>query len=57
MISYAGKDHGRLGNAREALGEEIRWEVVQVQVDVVLVRSAAAALHDLDGHGSGDNVA
>jgi hypothetical protein len=30
--------------------------VVQLQVDVVLLGSAAAALADLDGHGTRDDV-
>ena len=46
----AGEDFRALGNARQALVQHGGIEVVEVQVDVVLVRAHAAAFADLDGH-------
>ena len=40
----AGKDGGGLADARQALGEQLGRQVVEVQVDVVLLRPDAAAL-------------
>ena len=53
----AGEHLGGLGNARQTLGQHLRIEVVEVQVDVVLLRTDAAAFADLDGHGATDHVA
>ncbi len=53
----AGKDHGGLGDAGEPLGQLLLGEVVQLKVNVVLVRSTAPALADLNSHGAGDHVA
>ena len=46
----AGEDFRALGNARQALVQHGGIEMVEVQVDVVLVRAHPAALTDLDGH-------
>mmetsp|Transcript_27816 Transcript_27816/g.68381 ORF Transcript_27816/g.68381 Transcript_27816/m.68381 type:complete len:665 (+) Transcript_27816:128-2122(+) len=54
---HAGEDGGGLGDAGQALGQELRGQVVEVQVDVVLVGAHAAALADLDGHGAAHHVA
>jgi hypothetical protein len=53
---HAGEDGGRLRDAREALGEHLWRQVIQVQVDVVVLRATAAALHDLHGHRARDDV-
>jgi hypothetical protein len=45
------------GNAGEPFVEKFGAEVLQVQVDVVLLRADAAALPDLQRHGAGDDVA
>ena len=53
----AGEDLGVLGDARQALGDDLRVEMIEVQVDVFLIGAHAAALADLDRHGARDNVA
>ena len=53
----AGEDRGVLGDAGQALVQDLRVEVVEVEVDVVLLRAHAAPLADLDGHGARDDVA
>mmetsp|Transcript_6941 Transcript_6941/g.20278 ORF Transcript_6941/g.20278 Transcript_6941/m.20278 type:complete len:380 (-) Transcript_6941:808-1947(-) len=53
----AGEDRSRLADAWQALGEEVRRQVVEVQVDVVRLRPDAAALANLHGHGAADDVA
>ena len=53
----AGKDLGGLGDAGQALGQRRRAEMRQLQVDVVLLGTDAAALHDLDRHRARDDVA
>jgi hypothetical protein len=53
----AGEDLGAFGDARQALVQDLRIQVVQVQEDVVLVRTDAAAFADFDGHGAADHVA
>ena len=53
----AGKDGGGLGDARQALGQDLGREVVEVQVDVVLLGAAAAPLPDLQRHAAADHVA
>mmetsp|Transcript_131730 Transcript_131730/g.294772 ORF Transcript_131730/g.294772 Transcript_131730/m.294772 type:complete len:486 (-) Transcript_131730:56-1513(-) len=52
-----GEDLRSLGNAREALCERLWRQVVQVEVDVVLVRAHAAALADLQCHRAAHHVA
>merc|ERR1719487_1286895 len=51
-----GEDLGRLGDTREALVERIRRKVVEVEVDVILVRADTAALTHFHGHGAGHDV-
>ena len=53
----AGEDLGRFRDARQPLVQDGRVEVIEVQVDVVLVRADAATFADLDGHGAADHVA
>ena len=53
----AGEDGGRFGDAGQALGEHLGRQVVEVQVQVLAVGAAAAALADLHGHGARDDVA
>ncbi len=53
----AGEDLGGLRDAGQALVEQRRVEVLEVQLDVVLARPAAAALVDLDGHRAAHHVA
>ncbi len=53
----AGEDLGALGNARQALVQDFRVEMVEVQVDVVLVLADAAAFADLQRHRAADDVA
>ena len=53
----AGEDARGLGDAGQALVDHLRVEMLDVQLDVVLVRAAAAAFADLDGHRAADDVA
>ena len=41
----------------QALGQNLRIEMVEVQEDMVLLRTDAAAFPDLDGHGAGNHIA
>ena len=51
------KNSSGLGNTGQALGKQLGGEVVQVKVDVVLLRANTATLADLHGHGAGHDVA
>ena len=53
----AGEDGGRFRNAGEALVQDVGGQVGELEVDVVLVGTDAAALADFHGHGAGDDVA
>jgi hypothetical protein len=53
----AREDARRFRDARQAFGQRLGRQVVQVQVDVVLVRADAAAFADLDRHAARDHVA
>ena len=46
-----------LGDAGQALGQDFRVEMVEVKVDVILLRAHAAAFADLDGDGARNHVA
>ena len=52
----AGEDAGGFGDAGQALGQDFRIEMVEVEENVILLRPDAAALADFDGHGAGDHV-
>mmetsp|Transcript_36508 Transcript_36508/g.92269 ORF Transcript_36508/g.92269 Transcript_36508/m.92269 type:complete len:522 (-) Transcript_36508:522-2087(-) len=54
---HARKDGGRLTDAGQPLREQLRRQVVQVQVDVVLLGAHAAPLANLHRHGAGHHVA
>ena len=53
----AGEDARGFRNAGQALVQDRRIEMVEVQVDVVLELADAAAFADLDGHRARDHVA
>jgi hypothetical protein len=52
----AGEDARGFGDARQALVDDLRVEMLDVQLDVVLVRATAAAFANLDGHRAGNDV-
>ena len=52
----AGEDGRRLGDAGQPFGQEVRGEVIQMKVAVILLGSDAPALPDLHGHGPADDV-
>ncbi len=52
----AGKDLCAFRNAGQALVQDFRIEVVEVQVDMVLVRAHATAFADFHRHRAADNV-
>ena len=52
-----GENGGSLRNTRQTLVKNLSRQVAELEVDVVLVRSNTTALTDLEGHGTGDNVA
>jgi hypothetical protein len=52
----AGKDARGFGDARQPLCQNLRVEMVEVQEDVIFLRTDTAALADLDGHGAGNHV-
>ena len=51
-----GEDMRRFRNARQAFGDDVVVQVIQVQEDVVGVLADAAPFPDLHGHGAGDDV-
>ena len=53
----AGKGAGRLDDAGQALIENVRGQVFQMQMDVILLFADPAALADLDRLGTADHVA
>src|SRR5207248_2339693 len=53
----AGEDARGLDDARQARAEDIRRQLLEMQVDVVLLLVDASALADLDRLGSADHVA
>ena len=50
------KDHRGLRDAGKSGGQLLWGQVVQLQVNVILLRSTASTLSDLNGHGPTDNV-
>ena len=48
---------GAFGDAGQAFSQDIRVEMVKMQVDVILVGPHTAPFIDLDGHGAGDDIA
>src|SRR3546814_6095800 len=53
----AGENARRFRDARQALVQQFRRKVLEVQVDVILVGADTAALADLHGHGAAHDVA
>ena len=53
---HAREDLRGFGNARQALGQHGRVQVVEVQEDVILVLADAAAFTDLQGHAARHHV-
>ena len=53
----AGEHLARSGDAREALGEDLRVDMVEVKVDMVLEGADAAAFAHLHRHRARDDVA
>ena len=53
----AGEDGGGFGDAWQTFVENLRGKVAELEIDVVFVRSDAAAFADLHCHGAGDDVA
>lgn len=53
---HAGKDHRSLGDSRQTLGQLLGRQMVQLQEHMILLGSNATSLHDLNGHGAGDDV-
>jgi hypothetical protein len=53
----AGENLGALRDAGQALVQDLRVEMVEVQVDVVLVLADAAAFADFHRHRARDDVA
>ena len=53
----AGEYARGFGNTRQALGQDFRIEMVEVEEDVILLRPDAAAFADFDGHRAGNHVA
>lgn len=49
---YPRENGGRLADAGQALGQEVRRQVVQVQVNVVFLGAAPAPFADFHGHGA-----
>src|SRR4051812_46987886 len=53
----ASGDAGRFGDARQPLLNHLGIEVIEMQIDVILLRANAAALADLDRHRAGYDIA
>ncbi len=54
---HASKDFRRLGDARQAGRQDFCAEMLEMEVDMILLRADTAALADFHGHGTGDHVA
>ena len=54
---HARENPRRLGDARQALLDDLRAEVLEMQVNVIGLGPDAAALANLDGHRAADHVA
>ena len=52
----AREDHGRFGNAGQALGQQILRQVVQMQMNVILVWSHTSSFTNFNRHGTRHNV-
>ena len=52
-----GENGGSLGDTGQTLVEDLRRQVAELKVDVVLVGANTTALADLKGHGAGHDVA
>lgn len=52
----AGKDHGRLGDARQTLSQLLGRQVMQLQVHMILFGTNAATFHNLNRDGTRDNI-
>merc|ERR1719453_1700160 len=50
------EDLGSLRDAWKTLGQSLRWEVIEMEVNVVLVWANTSAFTDLHGHGTTDNI-
>ena len=50
------EDSGGLRDTRESLVEDLWWQVAELEVDVVLLRTNTTALANFDGHGTRDDV-
>src|SRR5690606_25959444 len=53
----ASENPGALSDSRQALVNDIGAQVLQVQVDVILMRTDTTTFVDLNGHGAGYDVA
>ncbi len=53
----AREDLGAFGDARQALGQNLRIEVIKVQEDVIGFRAVATAFANFDRHRARDDVA
>ena len=54
---HAREDARRLGDTRQALMDDLRVQMLDVEIDIILVGAAAAPLADLDRHRAADHVA
>ena len=53
---HAGENGGGFGNPWKTLRQELRRQVVQVQIDVILILTHASSLANLERHRSRDDV-
>ena len=53
----AGEDVGRFDDAGQALIEDLRGQLLEMKVNVILLLAHPAALADLDRFGAADHVA
>mmetsp|Transcript_5189 Transcript_5189/g.6776 ORF Transcript_5189/g.6776 Transcript_5189/m.6776 type:complete len:277 (-) Transcript_5189:520-1350(-) len=50
------KNGGSLTDSRQSLSKQVRWKMIQMQVDMILFRSDTASISDFHGHGTTDNI-
>mmetsp|Transcript_8045 Transcript_8045/g.23944 ORF Transcript_8045/g.23944 Transcript_8045/m.23944 type:complete len:447 (-) Transcript_8045:902-2242(-) len=50
------KDGGRLGNAGETFGEQVRRKMIEMKIDVILLGTNAPSLPNFHRHGTGNDV-
>ena len=52
-----GKHFGAFRDARQTLGQDLRIQMIEMQIDMVVLRTDAPAFANLNGHRARDDIA